>query len=115
MPEEETKPVGCTRHNWIKANYLIWYGATIYHNNFSPIVETFCGNQCSFPACLGEAVRSDETKKRFATLPNDDGAAQKRAIARAHANGLLPDPEILENRLDQQRLWVSDEDREGRE
>lgn len=113
MPEEKTESMGCTRHNWIKADYLIWYGATIYHNNFSSIVATFCGDECNFPTCMGETVRSDETKKRFAVLPNDDGTAQKRAIARAHVNGLLPDPSKMENRLEQQRLWLSDENRKG--
>lgn len=113
MSEEKTEPVGCTRHNWIKANYLYWYNATIYHYNKSSIVKNFCGDECNFPACVGEIVRPDEAQAAIVTLPDDDGASQKRAIARAYVNGLLPNPAKLENRLKQQRLWLSDQDREG--
>lgn len=113
MCEEKAKSMGCTRNTWIQKDYLIWYGATIYHNNIASIVETFCSDQCNFPACMGEAVRPNEKKTTFAMLPNDNGAAQKRAIARAFADGLLPDPANVENRRNQRRLWSSDEDKEG--
>lgn len=113
MPEKQTSEVGCTSHNWIKANYLIWYRVTVYHNNVPSVVKDFCGDECRFPSCVSAALRTDETASGIALLPDGDGAAQKRAIARAHVNGLLPDPSKLENRIEQQRLWLSDESEEG--
>jgi hypothetical protein len=77
MQQKETKPLVCKSHLWVQSDTLIWYHATVYHGNEPRTVKRFCGDQCSFPACLGEAVRSDEARESIADISTRDREARE--------------------------------------
>lgn len=109
MSDQQAKTVGCTRNSWITRDTLKWYGFEIPHDNVSQRVKVFCGNQCSFPACLGIVVSADEEKAASDQIPDDHGTSQERSSARAHLDRLAGNDPVVERQMRLFRSGLSSE------